>query len=201
MAGSQTSTVWGRRSWRGASTPLAFAGQQVDAETGLHYNRYRYYDPSTATYTSPDPLGINPNLAAANAYVHNPHTWVDPLGLACKDRNGDDFFWDGPQRNKGLAGENHKTTGVPFDKDGFPDFKDHLYNGGKGLNDVKITPTGNRSGDFRAANEAAGFGRGNPQPSGFTWHHHQDYGRMQLVETKAHKRTGHTGGASMWPHM
>ena len=201
VAGSQTSTVWGRRSWRGASTPLAFAGQQVDAETGLHYNRYRYYDPSTATYTSPDPLGINPNLAAANAYVHNPHTWVDPLGLACKDRNGDDFFWDGPQRNKGLAGENHKTTGVPFDKDGFPDFKDHLYNGGKGLNDVKITPTGNRSGDFRAANEAAGFGRGNPQPSGFTWHHHQDYGRMQLVETKAHKRTGHTGGASMWPHM
>ena len=85
VAGSQTSTVWGRRLWRGVSTPLAFAGQQVDAETGLHYNRFRYYDPTTATYTSPDPLGISPNPSAANAYVHNPHTWIDPLGLVCGD--------------------------------------------------------------------------------------------------------------------
>ena len=47
----------------------------------LHYNRFRYYDPETAQYISPDPIG----LAGGDrpyGYVHNPISWVDPLGLA-----------------------------------------------------------------------------------------------------------------------
>ncbi|AGE64234.1 HNH endonuclease [Bacillus subtilis] len=31
-------------------------------------------------------------------------------------------------------------------------------------------------------------------PDGYTWHHHQDPGRMQLVDQKVHRKTGHTGG-------
>ncbi|MDX3233964.1 RHS repeat-associated core domain-containing protein, partial [Streptomyces sp. ME19-01-6] len=56
-------------------------GQYHDPETGLHYNRFRYYDPETARYTSPDPLGLTaaPNPAT---YVTNPHAWIDPLGLS-----------------------------------------------------------------------------------------------------------------------
>ena len=38
--------------------PLRFAGQYFDAETGLHYNRHRYYDPLSARYTTADPLGL-----------------------------------------------------------------------------------------------------------------------------------------------
>ena len=48
---------------------------------GLHYNRFRYYDPETAQYISPDPIG----LAGGDrpyGYVHNPISWVDPLELA-----------------------------------------------------------------------------------------------------------------------
>ena len=48
---------------------------------GLHYNRFRYYDSETAQYISPDPIG----LAGGDrpyGYVHNPISWVDPLGLA-----------------------------------------------------------------------------------------------------------------------
>lgn len=83
VAGWSSNTLWGRTQWHGhAATDLRFAGQLFDAETGLHYNRYRYYNPVTATYTAPDPLGLEPNPASATAYVHNPHTWVDPLGLA-----------------------------------------------------------------------------------------------------------------------
>ena len=68
-------------------TPLRFAGQYFDAESGLHYNFFRYYDPSTGRYASPDPIGLGagPN---PHAYVENPHAWVDPLGLApgsCKN--------------------------------------------------------------------------------------------------------------------
>lgn len=63
-----------------AGTPLRFPGQYHDAETGLHYNVYRYYDPVTARYLSPDPLGLAP---APNplTYVPNPLYATDPLGL------------------------------------------------------------------------------------------------------------------------
>ncbi|WP_286157426.1 RHS repeat-associated core domain-containing protein, partial [Streptomyces somaliensis] len=56
-------------------------GQYYDPETGLHYNVFRHYDPETARYLSPDPLGLAPAPNPA-AYVDNPHTWTDPLGLA-----------------------------------------------------------------------------------------------------------------------
>ncbi|WEO94960.1 RHS repeat-associated core domain-containing protein [Streptomyces sp. FXJ1.172] len=77
------STLWGTTAWAADSTaytPLRFPGQYYDPETGLHYNYFRTYDPETARYLTPDPLGLTP---APNpvAYVHNPHTWADPLGL------------------------------------------------------------------------------------------------------------------------
>ena len=54
-----------------------------DAESGLHYNRYRYYDPQTGQYLSPDPIGLAGGLRT-QGYVHNPNEWVDPLGLSCQ---------------------------------------------------------------------------------------------------------------------
>ena len=62
------------------SCNLRFQGQQYDSETGLHYNRYRYYDPNSAQYLSPDPIGLAGGLTP-QAYVHDPNGWVDPLGL------------------------------------------------------------------------------------------------------------------------
>ena len=62
------------------SCNLRFQGQQYDPETGLHYNRYRYYDPTSAQYLSPDPIGLAGGLTP-QAYVHDPNQWVDPLGL------------------------------------------------------------------------------------------------------------------------
>ncbi|MGW5336630.1 putative T7SS-secreted protein [Streptomyces bauhiniae] len=78
------STLWGTTAWAANSTaytPLRFPGQYFDPETGLHYNYFRVYDPETARYLSSDPLGLQPAPNPAT-YVHNPHTWGDPLGLA-----------------------------------------------------------------------------------------------------------------------
>ncbi|MEU1665501.1 RHS repeat-associated core domain-containing protein, partial [Streptomyces sparsogenes] len=77
-------TLWGTTTWARSSsayTPLRFPGQYYDPESGLHYNLHRYYDPDTARYATPDPLGLTPAPNPAT-YVHNPHTWSDPLGLA-----------------------------------------------------------------------------------------------------------------------
>ncbi|MER7485675.1 DUF6531 domain-containing protein [Streptomyces sp. NPDC126497] len=75
-------TLWGLMADEasGASTPLRFPGQYADAESQLHYNFMRYYDPVATTYVSADPLGLDagPN---PRAYASNPLTWFDYLGL------------------------------------------------------------------------------------------------------------------------
>ncbi|MEH0872582.1 RHS repeat-associated core domain-containing protein [Serratia liquefaciens] len=38
-------------------TPIKFQGQYHDHETGLHYNRYRYYDPEVGRFVGKDPIG------------------------------------------------------------------------------------------------------------------------------------------------
>jgi RHS repeat-associated protein len=62
------------------SCPFRFPGQYADPETGLHYNRFRYYDPAGGRYISPDPIGLLGGLDGF-AYVDDPVTKVDPLGL------------------------------------------------------------------------------------------------------------------------
>ena len=64
--------------------PLRFQGQYYDEESGLSYNRYRYYDDCALRYLSPDPIGLAGGINVY-AYVPNPLTWVDPLGLAGKN--------------------------------------------------------------------------------------------------------------------
>ncbi|MFI8222668.1 RHS repeat-associated core domain-containing protein [Pseudomonas sp. NPDC085632] len=62
--------------------PLRFQGQYFDGESGLHYNRHRYYDPRLGRYLTPDPIKLAGGLNQYQ-YVPNPTGWVDPLGLAC----------------------------------------------------------------------------------------------------------------------
>ncbi|WP_323639797.1 RHS repeat-associated core domain-containing protein [Pectobacterium polonicum] len=61
--------------------PLRYAGQYADDETGLHYNLFRYYDPTVGRFTTQDPIGLagGDNLYQ---YAPNPISWIDPLGLA-----------------------------------------------------------------------------------------------------------------------
>ncbi|RYF01830.1 MAG: hypothetical protein EOO32_02360 [Comamonadaceae bacterium] len=60
---------------------LRLPGQYEDQETGLHYNRHRYYDPARGQYLSADPLGT-PDGPNGYAYVrYNPLKYVDPDGL------------------------------------------------------------------------------------------------------------------------
>ncbi|WP_372852879.1 RHS repeat domain-containing protein [Pseudomonas protegens] len=70
---------------QGITNPLRFQGQYHDPETGLHYNRYRYYDPEVGRFISRDPIGYTGGLNVFQ-YAPNPVEWIDPLGLQKKHR-------------------------------------------------------------------------------------------------------------------
>ncbi|WP_148051255.1 RHS repeat domain-containing protein, partial [Pseudomonas brassicacearum] len=68
--------------------PLRFQGQYFDPESGLHYNRHRYYNPWTGRYLTPDPSKLAGGLNGYR-YTVNPTGWVDPLGLVdCPGKGG-----------------------------------------------------------------------------------------------------------------
>ncbi|WP_374422117.1 RHS repeat domain-containing protein [Chromobacterium sp.] len=67
----------------GIRNPCRFQGQYQDEESGLHYNRHRYYDPEIGRFISRDPIGLMGGLNIHN-YTPNPVSWVDPLGLAAR---------------------------------------------------------------------------------------------------------------------
>ncbi|QDW49228.1 RHS repeat-associated core domain-containing protein [Burkholderia sp. KBS0801] len=118
-----------------ARNPLRFQGQQVDDETGLHYNRHRYYDPSSSRFVSKDPISLAGGINVYQ-YALNPVEWIDPLGLSrfkkgswgpCKKGTGlaytvfqQDIDWDMEHRGKTNL-QRAMEGGAPFMmKDGVP---------------------------------------------------------------------------------
>ncbi|CAX56936.1 Rhs family protein, probable fragment [Erwinia pyrifoliae Ep1/96] len=136
------------------------------------------------------------------AYAPNPYGWVDPLGLAkcglsskmVKAVNGRmpiNSKFAGkmyPLENLPVEIRNKYPHSVPFNHAGFPDFTRYS------INNVRIELGRTRGIDFARADKAVGYGRGNPRPDDYTWHHHQDSGYMQLIPTDIHAAIKHTGG-------
>lgn len=81
--------------------------KRKDQETGLHYNRYRYYLPYVGRFVSKDPVGL---FGGVNfyQYAHNLLEWVDPLGL--KQRSLDEIKADRRRRENYKSGMYLKHT-------------------------------------------------------------------------------------------
>ena len=65
--------------------PFRYQGQYEDVETGLYYNRFRYYSPEMGMYISSDPIGLAGNNPTLYGYVQDVNTLLDPWGLILID--------------------------------------------------------------------------------------------------------------------
>ncbi|MBJ8031070.1 HNH endonuclease [Bacillus cereus group sp. N21] len=129
------------------------------------------------------------------------------------------YTYEGPNgpktirlRKGELAGDKHPVTGIPYDADGFPIFEPIEEVRLKEEDFKKTRPTHDRicskllyekiMKDPKLASkfteEEIELFKEGEVPDRFTWHHHQDTGRMQLVDSLPHGKTGHTGGYKIW---
>lgn len=130
--------------------PFRYQGQYEDKETGLYYNRFRYYSPEIGGYLSQDPIGLAGNNPTLYGYVTDVNSWVDILGLDCnidskklqkKYKHADDFGVSGPYNKQNAeafrdAIQNHvndpNVTKISGTYRGDP--VTHYYNPSNGLN-------------------------------------------------------------------
>lgn len=115
-------------------------------------------------------------------------------------------------KNGKLANKPHPVTSVKFGQKGFPVF-DAKATVRLSLDDIKkSSPT-----QFKKCNQLLLIQvktdskvrskftakelkqiENSQKPTGYTWHHHEDRGIMQLVDSDVHAATGHTGGKAIW---
>ncbi len=127
-------------------------------------------------------------------------------------------------RNESLEGGRHPITGVPFerktveDSDGnevtgvFPEFNstfdtklpENLYQASDKEqfadcnNQLKETVEKDPELAKKFTPEQLEQIKNGDTPDGYTWHHNEERGKMQLVDSDVHAKTGHTGGKTIW---
>lgn len=150
--------------------PFRYQGQYEDVETGLYYNRFRYYAPEEGIYISQDPIGLESGEPNFYAYVHDTNTWIDPLGL-----NGGSTSFIGDAL--------HPKTVTP--------------NNPGGVYTIKATGTyqGDKGALFGAAKIKGSFS----DHSDYIAHHisydpETNTMKMQLVKESVHSKVSHVGG-------
>lgn len=114
--------AWGdvgrtRRGSGAATTEIAFRfpGQYADRETGLFYNRFRYYDPELRAYTQADPIGLAGGLQPSN-YAPSPTGWVDPYGLSRTCGTGGTAIAPYWPPDRGALGKTERRFRLPGDE-------------------------------------------------------------------------------------
>ena len=98
---------------------LRFPGQYYDRETGLHYNYFRDYDPSTGRYVEADPIGLEGGLNVYGYVDNNPVVYTDPLGLAKVGPRAPTLPYPQPATPYpwGKPGTPSAPQGLPIDRD------------------------------------------------------------------------------------
>jgi RHS repeat-associated protein len=171
--------------------PFRFQGQQFDEETGLHYNRHRYYDPGIGRFVSQDPIGLRggSNLFA---YAPNPMGWVDPFGLnkkcpECPGGNGEDdeVITSREARRKVMQEEKIPTSQQPISQSKNSSGMEYRYETPKPGGGTEIKSVQQQTLDRSHPNQGhweAGTVKTDPMTGEIRMN---DYGRPKLVNNKS----------------
>ncbi|MCY7572347.1 HNH endonuclease [Bacillus pumilus] len=166
-----------------------------------------------------DAIGTNDDVDIIQAYPF----WLVPLAFPVVMRIGGKLYAKQYLknstkkvviRNGKLAKKKHPKTGVKFTANGFPVFNSKFNYNLPGL----LIKSSNKT-QFAKANASLKIGIKSPKhakkftknqiidinhnktPRGYVWHHHENTGRLQLVNKEIHKKTGHTGGRAIWGRL
>jgi RHS repeat-associated protein len=115
-----------------------YPGQYFDAETGLHYNWHRYYDPETGRYLRADPIGLGGWINLFAYADTNPVNYVDPLGLAKITGVGNEPIFVHPNDPDPNPSNPHGHSGSPNSKTKVDVNTGEIYKGSK-KTDRKLT--------------------------------------------------------------
>ncbi len=155
--------------------PLRFQGQYFDAESGLHYNRHRYYDPDIGRYLTPDPIKLAGGLNGYR-YALNPTGWVDPLGLNdCPGADGCKRPAIGEEDPTGRVGVNEGEPKLPLPEN--VDWTPHGYKHSpqknltwkETINSTKSGPAKYKHGTNIETLEREAYKSGTPATNGKPW--------------------------------
>jgi len=113
---------------------LRFPGQYFDAETGLHYNYFRDYEPGTGRYVESDPIGL---AAGTQTFAY---AYLNPIGF---------YDEDGLQSNQGERGRTGSASGTNNE---FKHYKPDPNRPGN------VLDSGGQSGKPRSKPAPGGFG-------------------------------------------
>ena len=91
--------------------PWRWPGQYEDEETGLFYNRFRYYDPATGRYIAQDPIGLDGGLKLYG-YLDDVLAGMDPYGLAGCGPARKRTMWDHIFDRHWYGGATAKLSGI-----------------------------------------------------------------------------------------
>jgi RHS repeat-associated protein len=105
FAGPETVPTTGTTTATPVTFNLRYPGQYADAESGLFYNYFRSYNPTTGRYTQTDPIGLDGGWNRFSYVGGNPLLFVDPRGL-------DIMVITGGRRDGSLNGFGHVGAAV-----------------------------------------------------------------------------------------
>ncbi|MEO8961913.1 MAG: DUF6531 domain-containing protein [Ginsengibacter sp.] len=83
------------------SCPFRYQGQYEDVETGLYYNRWRYYAAEEGIYVSKDPIYLESGESNFYRYVFDTSTWTDELGQVKGTYGKQSQRWKNKKRKDG----------------------------------------------------------------------------------------------------